>query len=34
MANTESRKQPIKNVAWFKKVLEWQSISIRSLDKS
>ena len=34
MANTESKKQPIKDVKWFKQVLEWQGISIRSLDKS
>lgn len=34
MANTESKKQPIKDVKWFKRVLEWQGISIRSLDKS
>lgn len=34
MANTESKKQPIEDVKWFKQVLEWQGISIRSLDKS
>ncbi|MGR1083739.1 hypothetical protein ACUYFE_06890 [Olegusella massiliensis] len=34
MANTETKKQHIEDVDWFKKVLKWQKISIRSLDKS